>query len=303
MNVLHSPNFLLIFVCLALGILVRRWGNPPPGLTQGLNWWVLNVALPALVLQLIPRLHLDLQLWFLPAAMWFAFAGAWVLCALAGKALGWPRERIGAVVLVAGLSNSAFTGYPLIEALRGKEALGLAAVADQLGGFLAMTLGGITSAAWYSGARPKALPLLRRIVSFPPFQALIVALIVGRLGGWPDWVNPVLDRIGSTLAPLAVVSVGLQFTLRLTRSELGAAALALAWKLGAASLLIYAGGRAAGVQEDVLAVAVLQAGMSPMISAAIIADQHGLDPPVVNATLGAGILLSLLTVPLLNLLF
>jgi malate permease and related proteins len=292
--------FLLVFLCLALGILVKRFGSPPAGLVPSVNWWVLNVALPALVLQLIPRLHPDLSLWFLPAALWFVFLGAWVCCELAGRALDWPRERIGAVVLVAGLSNSAFTGYPLIEALRGREALGLAAVADQLGAFLAMMLGGITLAAWYSGKQPKALPLLKRIVTFPAFQALIVGLIVGRLGGWPDWVNPVLDRVGATLAPLALFSVGLQFTLALTRAELGATAFALAWKLGAASLLIYVGGRAVGVSGQVLAVAVLQAGMSPMISAAIIADQHGLDPRVVNATVGVGILLSLITVPLLN---
>jgi len=67
-------------------------------------------------------------------------------------------------------------------------------------------------------------------------------------------------------------------------------------------LLVLAGGRVAGVHAPVLAVAVLQAGMSPMVSAAIIADQYGLDPRVANATLGVGILLSLATVPPLNLL-
>lgn len=292
--------FLLVFLCLALGILVARFGRPPAGLASALSWWVLNVSLPALVLELIPRLHLDPQLWFLPAAMWFIFAGAWLACALLGKLLGWPRERIGAVTLVAGLSNSAFTGYPLIEALRGREALALAAVADQLGCFLAMMVGGITSAAWYSGSQPRIGPLLRRILTFPPFQALIVALIVGRLGGWPPVLLPILDRLASTLAPLALFSVGLQLTLQLTRSEMAAAGWALAWKLVVGALLVYAAGRAAGIHGQVLAVAVLQAGMAPMLSAAIIADQHGLDPRVANATLGIGILLSLLTVPLLD---
>lgn len=292
--------FLMVFACLALGIGVARFGRPPPGLAQALNWWVLNVALPALVLQVIPRLHVDRQLWFLAAAMWFVFAGAWVVCALVGRACGWPRERIGALTLVAGLSNTAFTGYPLIEALRGPSALGLAAVADQLGGFLAMMLGGVTSAAWYAGGRPQLAPILRRIVLFPPFQALIVALVAGQLGGWPAAVYPILERIASTLAPLALVSVGLQFTWQLSVSQAGAVAFALVWKLGVAALLVYAAGRAAGIQGQILAVAVLQAGMAPMISAAILADENGLDPQVANATLGVGILLSLATVPLLN---
>jgi predicted permease len=45
---------------------------------------------------------------------------------------------------------------------------------------------------------------------------------------------------------------------------------------------------------------VLQAGMAPMISATIMADQHHLEPPLANTVLGLGILLSLLTIPLAN---
>jgi hypothetical protein len=50
----------------------------------------------------------------------------------------------------------------------------------------------------------------------------------------------------------------------------------------------------------VLAVAVLEAGMTPMISAAVLVEQHGLDTRLANASLGAGILASLASVPLLN---
>jgi malate permease and related proteins len=39
-----------------------------------------------------------------------------------------------------------------------------------------------------------------------------------------------------------------------------------------------------------------------MISAAILADQYGLDPKVAHASLGAGILISLVTVPMFNVL-
>jgi len=52
----------------------------------------------------------------------------------------------------------------------------------------------------------------------------------------------------------------------------------------------------------VLTVGVLQAAMAPMISAAILADEYQLDPPLANTLLGAGIVLSLLTVPLGNVL-
>ncbi len=41
--------------------------------------------------------------------------------------------------------------------------------------------------------------------------------------------------------------------------------------------------------------------MAPMISAAILADQYGLEPRLANTVLGAGILLSLVTIPVGNL--
>ena len=54
------------------------------------------------------------------------------------------------------------------------------------------------------------------------------------------------------------------------------------------------------MQAQVHTIAVLQAAMAPMISAAILADQYGLEPDLANAVLGGGVVLSLLTVPLIN---
>ena len=294
--------FLLLFICFALGIVVARFAKTPPGIVPGLNWWVLNVALPSLVLDLVPRLHFNWQLWFLIIPMWCVFLGAWALCALFGHWLEWSRERIGALTLVAGLSNSAFTGYPLIEALRGKEGLALAVIADQLGCFPALAAGGIAVAAWYSGGKPQPAAIAKRIVTFPPFLALMVGCVVGALGGWPAPLSSAFERLGATLSPLALFSIGMQLTLQLSREQFGVVGFALAWKLAVAPLLVFATGVTFGIHGTVLAVVVLQAGMSPMISAAILADQYGLEPRVANATLGVGILVSLLTIPLLNLL-
>jgi predicted permease len=47
-------------------------------------------------------------------------------------------------------------------------------------------------------------------------------------------------------------------------------------------------------------VGVLQAGMAPMISAAILADEYDLDPTLANTILSAGIVLSLISIPLGN---
>ena len=58
--------------------------------------------------------------------------------------------------------------------------------------------------------------------------------------------------------------------------------------------------RSLRVPGPVFAVTVLQCAMAPMITAGILAEQHGLNPPLANTIVGVGILLSLATVPLWN---
>lgn len=291
---------LLLIGCLTLGAITARVGKPPASMHQSLNWWMLNVALPALVLHLIPRLHFEADLWFLVVAMWIVFAGACLLFALLGRALGWSRGRIGALTLTCGLGNTSFVGFPMIEALRGQDGLALAVLADQLGCFTALTVGGITVAALYSGQQADAKQVIRRIAFFPPFIALIIGVIVKLSGDWPMQVHTVLDRIGSTLVPLALFSVGLQFRLRLQRSQLNAMGIGLMWKLALAPLIVFGVGIASSIKTPVLAIGVLEAAMAPMISAVILADQYDLEPALANTVLGWGIVASLLSVPLIN---
>ena len=293
---------LLLFVCLILGMLVARFAKPPAGIVAGINWWVINVALPALVLALIPKVKFDPQLWFPVAAMWLTFGGAWLLFGLLGPRLGWSRQRTGALILVCGLGNTSFMGYPLMQALHGQQGLALAVVADQLGAFPILASAGIVVASLYAGRKPEPAMILRRIATFPAFIALIVGIVAGALGGWPALLDNVFAPIGATLTPLALFSVGLQFKFHPGERQLGAVGWGLGWKLLLAPLLCWVMGVAAGVGGLILTVGVLQAAMAPMVSAAILADEYELEPTLANTVLGAGIVLSLITIPLANLL-
>lgn len=291
---------LLLVVCLILGALVARIANPPSSLAQGLNWWVLNIALSALVLNLIPKLQFDWHLWFLAACMWFVFLGAWGCFALLGRALHWSRARIGALTLVCGLGNTSFIGFPMIEALRGEEGLKFALIADQAGCFVALAVGGTFVAALYSGASVRPAAILKKVLSFPPFLSLFAGIAIGLLGGWPDAVDAILARLGATMVPIALFSVGLQFQLHFGKGQLAAIGLGLGWKLILAPIIVYATAVALGISGMVLSIATLESAMAPMISAAILADQSDLEPALANTVLGVGILLSFLTVPIAN---
>lgn len=290
----------LLLTCLLLGVATARLARPPESLADSLNWWVINISLPALILVLVPQIEMQASLWFLVASQWLVFLGGWVLFASLGRLRGWSRGRIGALVLVCGLGNTSFMGYPLIHALRGDEGLALAVIADQVGCFIALAVGGAIVAATYSGATLHPAEIGKRLILFPPFIALLLALLVGAAGGWPAAPESVLRAIGSTLTPLALFSVGLRLRPWFPRDQLEPLSVGLAWKLLLAPLAVLALGYFGGVSGLTLKIGVLEAAMAPMISATILATRHGLAPRLANAVLGLGLLLSLPSVLLWN---
>ncbi|MHA7834306.1 MAG: AEC family transporter [Algiphilus sp.] len=291
---------LLVAACLAAGVLVARIPHPA-GLVAAFNWWVLNIALPALVLVQITQLQWSASLLWPAVAMWLVFVGAWIYVAALGRWAGWQRGEIGALVLTCGLGNTSFIGYPLIEALRGETGLGIAVVADQLGSFLLLSTAGLFAAAWYAGTRVQPTQMLRRVVTFPAFIALVVAGLLLASGiELGETVRGVLARLGDTLTPLALFSVGLQLQLRMRREDASRVASGLAWKLLLAPLMVLAVTLWIDPDATVAAVTVMQAGMAPMITAGILAQQYGLAPVLANRVVGYGIVLSLATVPCIH---
>jgi predicted permease len=291
---------LLPILCLLLGVVVGVLRRPPPALAAGLNWWVLNIALPALILAEVPRVHLGAQLWFLTASLWLVLVAAWLLFALLGRRLGWSRQRIGAVTLVAGLGNTGFFGYPMLQALRGHTGLELGIIADQTGSFLALALLGMVVAAMYADRKIGARAITRRVLLFPALVALVLGVVAGALAPWPAALQDTLEHIGATLTPLALFSVGVQLRVRLRRDQYAALALTLSWKLLAAPALCALVGALLHVERTVWSIAVLQAAMPPMVSAGILADEYGLEPPLANAAVSIGLLLALASVPWVN---
>jgi len=293
-------SLILLFVCLALGLVVAHTLRPPAALATSLNWWVINIALPSMVLDLVPRIHFEPQFWFLTTANWLVFLGSALLFALLGRSLRWTRARIGALSLVGGLGNTAFVGYPMIEALRGKAGLALAVIGDQTGCFTALTVGGVAITAIYAGQEMRPWRIVRQIVLFPAFIALMAGVALALAGDPLAWLHPICERLAATLTPLALFSVGLQQRLILPRSSLAAIGCGLGWKLLLAPALCDLLGTLSGVTGLVLAIGVLQAAMPPMVSAAILAEQYRLEPALAGSVLGIGILLSLATVPWIN---
>ncbi|MFT3907620.1 MAG: AEC family transporter [Steroidobacteraceae bacterium] len=291
----------LTFAMLVLGALLQRL-RQAEAMANSFNWWSLNVALPAVVLELLPALPWHATLWYLVASQWLGFVVAFVVIGWLGRLLGWTPGRTAAVILMCGASNTAFIGYPMIEAMRGRDGLSLAVIADQLGCMPVIAVGGALVAALYSGhARPGSREILKRIALFPAFWAIWIGFTLGALHlNWPDAVAQTLHRVGQSMGPLVLFAIGLRLRLTLPRAERGAIFLSMGWKLLLAPAATLALGWLLGVSGLILTVAVLQMAMAPMFTAAMICHHHKLDPDLANSVVSVGLLLSFATVPLWN---
>lgn len=304
----------LVLISLGLGWAGRRSRRFPAGAARALNAFVIHVSLPALVLHQLPAriAGLDAGAWAalaLPVSMpWLLFALAAASFTFLGRARGWPPGRVGALVLLGGLGNTSFVGFPLLEALVGPEAIPTAILLDQLGSFLALATVGVAAAARF-GARAEpgaagatARPgVIRTVLGFPPFLAVLGALALAAAGVAPPApVQDLLARLAGTLAPVALFAVGLQLELSVAGLRRYRAPLAagLAFKLvlaPACFVALYAG--ALGARGLDARVTLLESAMAPMITAGVLAEEFGLEPELARLFLGLGILLSLGTVP------
>jgi hypothetical protein len=161
--------------------------------------------------------------------------------------------------------------------------------------YLVLSTLGVTIACIYSRGTASACDVLTRIVTFPPLIAVSLAMALNDVA-YPAWLTDTLARLGGTLAPLALVSVGLQLRLDAWHGNRAPLALGLAYKLIAAPALLaalYLG--LVGFGDGNTRVTILEAAMGPQIGGAIVATQYGLNPALVTLMVGAGTLLAFMT--------
>jgi hypothetical protein len=293
-------NFVITIACLLAGMGLRRLPSFPEQTGTVLNLFVIYVSLPALILLKVPELAFSGELLVVVAMPWTML----LLSALAVLGLTrlfrWDRPTTGCLLLLVPLGNTSFLGIPMVRAFFGEAAVPYAVLYDQFGSFLALATYGSLILALYgsSGSNPTWTSVVKKIVVFPPFLALLLALFL-RQSSYPAVFLELLKSLAATLVPVVMIAVGYQLTLRLNREIMAQVGVGLALKLVAAPLAALLLCRLAGLDGEAVRVAIFEAGMPPMVSAGALAVLAELSPPLTAALVGAGIVLSFATLPLL----
>jgi malate permease and related proteins len=294
-------SFILILVFLLLGVIANRAFNIPPQAPQRLNQLVIYVVIPAVILLRVPSLQLNAQLLVLVIASWLAVAISAGLILLFARYFAWSRAITGALLLTAVLGNTSYLGLPMVKLFFGEAALPFAIIYDQIGTFLALAIYGSIILAVYSdnplGSSVRAVTL--RIVKFPPFVTLIIALTLP-LQHLPVLVNNVLEGVAMCLVPLTMFIVGLQFQLNIAHADRKPLYVGITCKLLLTPVILLLALYWLSIDQQMKAVAIFESAMPPMVTAGVLAMSANLAPRLSAAMVGFGLLVSLAWLPILH---
>lgn len=294
--------FAQILTFIAFGLLLARARILPENAAETLNLFAIYLCLPAAVLRYVPGMRLDLSLIGLALTPWILMGATLALVFAFKKPLKLSRDHVTALLLCVGFCNSSFLGFPMTEALLGEDAVAYAVVYDQFGSFLLLSTVGLYILARHSGSALGFRPILARMVRFPAIWALLLGLTIFPEEP-PVLARTLIDSLATSLVPIVMVAIGLNLKFRMPREELAPFAFGLVARLVLLPLIAFGAGLAFGMPSLMLRVNILESAMPPMVTAAALAASEGIAPRLGSALVGYGLLLSIVTLPLITLLF
>ncbi len=292
------PVFAFILVLLAVGRVLRWRGIVAENAPDSLNLVVLYVCLPAAILLYLPKLQFESGLIGLIGIPWVVLLVTVAMILPLAKWLRWDRGSTANLLMQIPLGNTSFIGFSLIPVLAGAGALQYAVVYDQLGSFVILVTYGLTVVALYAGGeRPTLFAIARRIVSFPPFIAMIVAVTIMPAEP-PLELARCLRLLADALLPIVVLALGMQLRFRLPRQYRLPLVIGLLAKLVLMPLLALGLSQIFGLPDDLRRVAVYMTAMPPMVTSGALLAMAGLAPELAAALIGYGIVFSMVTLPM-----
>ena len=284
-----------------LGWLVKTIRPIPIQVTAWADKYVLQIALPAVIIAKISKVTFNADVVLPIAVAWSVMFTSILAVLVTSRILKWNRSLTGALLLVGVLGNTSFLGLGMVESLLGADHLASAIAYDQVGTFVGLALWGSFVASTYGAGESGWRPVLKRLSRFGPFLALLASLVF-RVVHLPDDVYSVLNVFGKTVAPVAMCALGLRFTLNVSRSVQMPAMFGLISKMVVLPTIVYIVAVLIGSPQDLAwSTSILQAAAPPMVTAGVVAVGAGLSAELVAFMVGVGTLVSFVSLPLLSL--
>lgn len=291
-------QLLLMTGFLIAGFIARHSGLSKPGHAIKLNTLIIFIPLPAIVLLKIPSLEFNAGLVLPVITPWLLMIPVTLLVIALKKYLGLDRKTFSCLLICCTLGNTAYLGYPMSSLLLGEDALPTAIIYDQLGNFMLLAVVTSVVISWNdnNGKRHPVIASINKVLRFPPFLCLLVALLLPADFFGTNAKN-MLRLLGLTLMPLAMISIGLQLDIKPARDLLAPLIAGLSIKMLATPIILYCVLLGFGPLDLERKTMVLQSAMPSSVAAGALAMGAGLAPRLCAAMVAYGMVFSLAILP------
>lgn len=294
-----TSSILTILSLLGIGYIARILGLFKPQDVQLLNKLVLYIFMPATVFYGVYNLKLDVTLLKLPLVAIVSILVLLPFLILITKSM--EMKLRGAFILTALFGNTAFLGYPVSLLSYGTEGLARAILYDQLGFTIALTTIGVWIARQYGRgeSRFSLKETLIGIATYPPFPALILALILKNVV-LPEFFLKALAYLSNATVPVIMVGIGGLLQLQMNKKYLPLLGGTVILKLFIFPLINLALALTLNLDPLSLKVIIIESGVPVMISSVVLGTEYGLEVEFILSAILVTTLLVIITLPGVN---
>lgn len=293
---------LIIIMMLLLGYFLKAAGVLTEADKRTLNGIVINVSMPLTIfLSMMRNIRAGDLLGYFRLTLLMILVSA-VCMGVAygiGRVLRLERPSLFAFMLVCGIGNTAFMGFPLITGFFGTEGL-IRAIFCDVSTVLSMVVASTIFGMRLTGSRRN---IFRELVKFPPLIAWMISVVLISIGFSVDMLPTVLvdcmDMVAAVTTPLIMISLGLTLSPRHLKTALVPSLSAGAVRLIFAPLIAVGLAALFGLSGLEQSVFIVEAGMSPALALIIFSEIYGMDSKLISGATFLTTVLSLLTVPVI----
>lgn len=297
---------LTLFVIVIVGYVAGKLGYLGGDFDRQLSRLVINITCPALILSSsmtgeLPDRRFILPLLLISIVTYIILTGA---AFLLPRYMTKRKENRGAIGFALMFGNVGFMGYPVVASIFGHEAVFYAAVLNVVNTFTVFTIGTIliTGSSNIEGKRFEK----KVLYSTPMLAAYLTMLIVAlEINNIPGFICQSLTMLGNITVPAALLIIGSSMSQLPIRSLLGNTTVYLttALRLALLPLAVYYLTRLMGFSQLVVNINTVVIAMPVATYGTILCLKYGKDTTLMAEVTFITTLLSMISIPLLTMLF
>lgn len=291
-------KILLLVTCLGIGFFLRRTKFFDEKSAVVLNNLIVYFFIPVLTLHYVPKIDFEFNLIWLSITPFVVYLSSFLFIKSIAKFVDIDKKTTGALIMSGGVGSISFVGFPIFEVLYGQEGLSYGIILSLAGTFFVFNTVGLYTGLHYAQTENKSDGILKKVVTFPPFVAFIIALFINFFDlEYHILIEGLLMNLSKPFSVLALLAIGMQIDFSMDKQSSKMLLIGQFHKLIIAPIVIYIlMWHFLGMTNVVSRICILGAGIGSMNAISILAAQMGLNPKLATLMPAIGIPLS---VPLL----